>query len=567
MIQLLAQTRNPSLQASLAIAALGAAVFIPFLGAVHLFDWDEINFAESAREMLVTGNYAQVQVNFQPFWEKPPLFIWLQALSMHLFGVNEFAARLPNALCGILTLVLLFRIGTGLYNQTVGFTWTLAYIGSFLPHFYFKTGIIDPVFNLFIFLGVYFLFLALNFPNDDMSSRLWRVATAGAFIGLGILTKGPVALLVSGLCGAIYVGIKFFQTKRLIATVRDALIFLLSAATVSSAWFGIETAKNGFWFLREFILYQIGLFSQPIAGHGQPFYYHFFVLLFGVFPASFIALGAFGKRSSQTETQANFKLLMTILFGVVLTIFSISTTKIAHYSSLCYFPLTFLAAHDVHKVLSGEKAWTPVATILCALFGATVALLVMLFPIALYHVDVILPWIKDDLTKAVLQTPVPWSGFEWLIGALYFILILLASMFLFKKNFAVGFGMLFASTALTTHFFTLFVAPKVERYTQGAPIDFYEQRQGEDCYIITGYKSYAHYFYARMKPPSNPNANNEAWLLSGEIDKPTYFVAKLPDRAWYEEKPNLSLIKVDGGFVFFKRDVPPSHDSTRVGGR
>lgn len=56
------------------VALIGALLFIPFLGQVHLFDWDEINFAESAREMMVSGNYFQVQVNFQPFWEKPPLF-------------------------------------------------------------------------------------------------------------------------------------------------------------------------------------------------------------------------------------------------------------------------------------------------------------------------------------------------------------------------------------------------------------------------------------------------------------------------------------------------------------
>jgi 4-amino-4-deoxy-L-arabinose transferase-like glycosyltransferase len=58
---------------------------------------DEINFAESAREMIVTGDYSKVQINFNPFWEKPPLFIWMQVLSMKIFGINEFAARFPNA--------------------------------------------------------------------------------------------------------------------------------------------------------------------------------------------------------------------------------------------------------------------------------------------------------------------------------------------------------------------------------------------------------------------------------------------------------------------------------------
>lgn len=53
------------------LIACGAAIlFIPFLGQVHLFDWDEVNFAECAREMLVTKNYLRVQIDFQPFWEK-----------------------------------------------------------------------------------------------------------------------------------------------------------------------------------------------------------------------------------------------------------------------------------------------------------------------------------------------------------------------------------------------------------------------------------------------------------------------------------------------------------------
>src|SRR5262245_47043667 len=71
----------------------GIFSFSLFTWAPPLYDWDEINFAESSREMLVTGNYFQVQIDFRPFWEKPPLYFWMQAASMKIFGVNEFAAR------------------------------------------------------------------------------------------------------------------------------------------------------------------------------------------------------------------------------------------------------------------------------------------------------------------------------------------------------------------------------------------------------------------------------------------------------------------------------------------
>ena len=136
-------------------------LFFTFLGNIHFFDWDEINFAECAREMIVSNDYWHVQIDFKPFHEKPPLFIWLQVLSMKLFGVNEFAARFPNAVCGLLTLLTLYRIGVKHYHRSFAMLWVLCYMGSILPHFYFKSGIIDPWFNYFIFLSLYFFYLYL----------------------------------------------------------------------------------------------------------------------------------------------------------------------------------------------------------------------------------------------------------------------------------------------------------------------------------------------------------------------------------------------------------------------
>ena len=135
----------------LLILILGAIVLLPFLGSTHLFDWDEINFAESSREMMLTGNYFQNQINFEPFWEKPPFFFWVQSLSMLVFGQNEFGARFPNVLFGLITLIFVFNIGKRLYNERFGIMWVLLYVGTILPHMYIRSGIIDPIFNLFIF--------------------------------------------------------------------------------------------------------------------------------------------------------------------------------------------------------------------------------------------------------------------------------------------------------------------------------------------------------------------------------------------------------------------------------
>ena len=64
------------------LTVLAALLLLPGLGLVPLFDWDELNFAESAREMAITNNWWYVQMGFEPFWEKPPLAIVLQAISV-----------------------------------------------------------------------------------------------------------------------------------------------------------------------------------------------------------------------------------------------------------------------------------------------------------------------------------------------------------------------------------------------------------------------------------------------------------------------------------------------------
>ena len=200
------------------IIILAALFFIPFLGRVHLFDWDEVNFAECSREMIKLNDYSRVYVNFKPFWEKPPMFFWMQSTAMKIFGVNEFAARFPNALCGIVTLIVVFTCGSRLYDKKFGILWALAFGGSLFPNMYFKSGIIDPWFNLFTFLSLYNFILyhwARNkFDKDGLKKNpLYYVIWSGIFMGLAVLTKGQVSLMVFLLALGVYFFYNRFRTK------------------------------------------------------------------------------------------------------------------------------------------------------------------------------------------------------------------------------------------------------------------------------------------------------------------------------------------------------------------
>lgn len=234
---------------------VGAALlFIPFLGHVHLFDWDEINFAECSREMIALDDYSRIYVDFKPFWEKPPMFFWMQSTAMKIFGVNEFAARFPNALCGIVTLIVLFLCGKKLYNEKYGLLWALAFGGSLFPNTYFKSGIIDPWFNLFTFLSVYFFILyhwkrngyaGITLPKSKLHYLIW----SGICMGLAIQTKGQVAFMVFAMMAGIYFILNRF---RFYFTWWHVFVYLLVAAFVTFLWYGYETWKNGPWFIREF---------------------------------------------------------------------------------------------------------------------------------------------------------------------------------------------------------------------------------------------------------------------------------------------------------------------------
>ena len=539
------------------LIGLGCFFFFPFLGRVHLFDWDEINFAESAREMLVTDNYTRVQINFQPFWEKPPLFFWLQAIAMTLFGVGEYAARFPNAVIGVFTLLTLFFIGRNLYDSRFGLLWAIGYLGSITPHFYFKTAIIDPTFNYFIFLGVWFLFKR-------------KTLLSGLFIGLAVLTKGPVGALLPGVTFLAFWALQGFRP---VIRFRDGVLLVMVALLVASFWFGLEVAQHGWWFMQEFMAYQIKLFSTPDAGHAQPFYYHFVVVLLGCFPLSVLAIryllphtsdykSAFAlfRRSTSEEpgpsTQATaeeFRLWMVLLFWVVMIIFTIVRTKIVHYSSMSWFPVSYLGTYHLYHYINSRLVWNRWTTVGLLIIGGLLGIALTLLPIVGMNAGYLIPYIKDPFAVANLQADVYWAGWEWLIGGSWLIVMIWCILRLKTVGYPAAVG-LFLSTALCLWFYLANVVPTIEEIVQGSVIRFYESKQGQDVYVEPiGYKSYAHLFYFRKHPPINYKTTEEDYLLNGPVDKPTFLITRLDRAQHYRNHPNLTIIKEENGFVFFQR--------------
>lgn len=546
-----------AVRTELLIVLLGLLLFVPGLGAVHLFDWDEINFAEIAREMIVTGDYVRPQIDFQPFWEKPPLFMWLQAVSMKVFGVGEFAARLPNALCGVITLMLLFRIGTRLRDRVFGSLWVLAYLGSILPHLYFRSGIIDPWFNLFIFLAMHaFILLGWGGPNrpkspPDAGARKYAVL-AGLFLGLAILTKGPVAPLVIGLTAAVYWALHRFRP---FVSVPKLLLLLAVMAVVAFLWFGMDWLVNGSWFLATFVKYQYRLFSTPDAGHGGFLGYHFVVLLFGCFPASLFTVHELIAPSRDTTQDNDYRRWMVLLFWVVLGLFSIVQSKIVHYSSLCYFPLTYLAARKLEQLWKGELIAPMWLRLSLGAIGSAVAVLFITMPFVGMHIVLLKPLIEDPFGQANLDADVHWTGIEAIAGLWLAVVMFFCHRFFARGDMHRGLPALFGGTMLFITITLFFFINNIEGYSQRAAIEFMEKRQSEHCYVRTyGYRSYAHLFYSREEPITDPRAYDDDWLIKGAIDRPVYLSAKINHAQEVEALGTFKELYRRNGFVFYRRD-------------
>ena len=173
-----------------AIIAIGIALFFFNLGGRDLWEPDETRYAVIAREMKETGNWILPHLNGAVYAEKPPFFFWLVNLSTFFLGQNnEFTNRLPSALAGFITFLLVFFFGERLLSMRAGFFSSLVLATCFLFPQLSRWVMLDSLFTLFFLLSLFYIYLGY----EKEGSRRKYYYLAGLFMGLGVLTKGPIA--------------------------------------------------------------------------------------------------------------------------------------------------------------------------------------------------------------------------------------------------------------------------------------------------------------------------------------------------------------------------------------
>ena len=367
-----------------ALAIVFAAVYFGSLFSPALLDDADSTHAEAAREMYVTGDYVTLHVNGVRYLEKAPLPYWLVAVSYHLFGVNEFATRLPMALSVLFLGLLAFVWGRRAFGERAriyGCLFIFTAAGVFL---FTRIMIPDVLLSLLIAAALFFFLTALEDGNA------WRWYAGYACMALGVLTKGLIALAFPGGTAFIYLVVTGeWRRWREFRLLSGLMLFLLIAAP----WHILAGLRNTgganghgffwFYFVNEHFLRFIGK-RYPRDYNKLPWALYWSLHLVWLFPWSFYLPAAIRTAidARKTAPKANFtartRLLCWILAGLILIFFAISTNQ-EYYTFPAYLPLLMLLADGISRCEAsdcpGERnGWLRVSAGLLAAIGVAAGL-------------------------------------------------------------------------------------------------------------------------------------------------------------------------------------------------
>lgn len=366
---------------------LALALFLSFfyaLGAAPLFDVDEGAFSQATREMFLRGDFLATTLNGQPRYDKPILSYWLQAASIATFGVNEFAFRLPSALAATMWALLIFGFVCRIVDVRRALLAALLMTTSLSVTVIGKAATADAVLNLWLAASGLSLYLYLR-----EGWRGWLYLTAAA-MGLGFLTKGPVAVVIPAAVSLLDCASRgeWRIWLRLVADGRAWALFAL----IALPWYVAQYLRDGDGFLSGFLLrHNLDRFQQPLEGHGGGWWYYLPVVLVGMLPYTTLLLRVLAR--SRTRFSEPLGRYLLIWFGVVFALFTLAATKLPHYLIYGYTGLFILMAFEVDadEPESAGRLLLPQLLFLSGLLALPAL------------VNFTLPQVQDAMTHAQLQ--------------------------------------------------------------------------------------------------------------------------------------------------------------------
>lgn len=311
--------------------------FFQFLGKVPLIEPDEGRYAEIPREMLELGDFITPHLNYVKYFEKPPLHYWMTALSFRIFGENEFAARFPGALMGLLAVLLVCHVGRRLFGRREGFLAAIILgtsIGFIIES---RIAILDMTLTCTLSAALAFFIVAAREgeTRKGLYYHLFYLCAA-----LAVLAKGLIGIVFPG--AIIFLYMLFTRNWRLLKEMRlltGIPLFLL----VCAPWFVAVSLKNPefpqFFFIRE----HFERFTTTVHHRKKGIWFFIPVLLYTMLPWSlFIPEAVRGVWRERRNNEGQARLYLFIWAAFIFLFFSISSSQLEPYILPVVPPLALL---------------------------------------------------------------------------------------------------------------------------------------------------------------------------------------------------------------------------------
>lgn len=408
-------------------------LFFHNIGTYPLMDLDETRYVAMSRDMFHTRDFLTLYLNGDFFFEKPPLYFWLESLSFAVFGVvNEFTARFPIALDATLTCFLMYFVGKKVVSRRFGVLAALLLATGFEFLVMSKIAILDMLLATCVTFSIYLGFMTYFCAEQNKKFFWWGFYI---FSGLAVLAKG-----IPGV--ALPFGVMFLVglfSKKLGEYFRPQYFIVGSILfwAIALPWHLIMFDMHNPLFFNEYVMkHHLARFvDSKDLGREQPWFYFVLMILWGLIPwiGSFIAMVIESVRKFNFKEFFNFEyekytdaqkftIFNTIAFAFILLFFSSSSTKLMTYILPIYASAAFLLANYWEAYIFEGESKKPIAIGVYILNS-----ILVIAAIAVALSGFFLPAeIKADIAEL-----------KWFV-ALLFSVLPIAGMVCVKKDFRLG---------------------------------------------------------------------------------------------------------------------------------
>jgi 4-amino-4-deoxy-L-arabinose transferase-like glycosyltransferase len=332
------------------LLVLFGVLFFLFLGRFPLIEPDEGRYAEIPREMIELGDFITPHLNYVKYFEKPPLYYWMTAFSFVVFGQNEFGARFPAALCGLLGVLLTYFIGRNLFDRRTALLSALV-LGSSVG--YLAQGRITLIdmaltFCLTASLGFFLLASREGEKKKGLYYHLFYL-----FAALTVLAKGLIGIVLPG--AVIFSYLLFSRRWKILREMRlltGIPLFVLIAAP----WFVLVSIKNP-EFARFFFIHEhFERYLTKVHGRYKPPWFFIPVLIGVMIPWSFFIPTAARTLWRERKGREGDTVLYLFLWATVIFVFfSLSDSKLVPYILPVLPAAALLIGKTFSRVFEGES--------------------------------------------------------------------------------------------------------------------------------------------------------------------------------------------------------------------